>query len=320
MGLEILDSRALNGMFWKRLTETAPPPWVDPITWHNPSANQRKEEYTMLSDVPAMREHVGGRDEKTLQPFSVIVESKEYEATLGFWRRDLRLDKTSQIEGRIGELAVGARRIWPQLLTTLMVNGDNTVTLYGAKATVDGANFFGNTHRASQNNTIDVAKAGTKPTSAEMEGAIFSALERAASFKDTEGQPANEGANAWLVMVPTALWGPAAAALKLPLIQGTGGTRDNLLVNLGGQAFQLAVNSRLDADWGAGTLRFGVFRTDYPTKPLIRQTEEDITTDTLGETSEHYFKTKRVLFGVQATLGVGYGMWEHALRVTFTGP
>ncbi|MBZ4251856.1 hypothetical protein LAJ57_13170, partial [Streptococcus pneumoniae] len=82
-------------------------------------------------------------------------------------------------------------------------------------------------------------------------------------FKDDQGEPMNEEATSFLVMVPVPFMSAAAAALKNPVITDGSGSRTNTITNLGGFSFELAVNPRLT--W---TTKFATFRTDGMTKPF----------------------------------------------------
>ena len=71
----------------------------------------------------------------------------------------------------------------------------------------------------------------------------------------------------------------------------------------------------LDGDEGRN---WSVFRTDAITKPLIRQEEEGVKFEAIGEGSETAFKEKKHLYGVSAIRNVGYGYWQQACLVTMT--
>jgi len=66
------------------------------------------------------------------------------------------------------------------------------------------------------------------------------------------------------------------------------------------------------------TTQFIVFRTDAPTKGLIKQVEEDIKTDVIGQGSEHEFKNNEQLFGVKLVGNCGYGLWQRAAHATMS--
>jgi phage major head subunit gpT-like protein len=317
MGAQSLSSRAIVGSLIKRIEEATVASWVGDVSWLNADANQEIETYKWLGEVPSLREWTGGRQAHGLKDFGVAIESKEYEATLEVLRRELRLDKTGQIDIRIGELAAGAARHWAQLLSPLIANGAASAATYGTSSTYDGVDFFGNGHRDSQDNEIGATAAtAARPTTAEMVTGILVAVEAMMGFTDEQGEPANEGLSSIHIMGPTKYWGPLQGALRSLIIQGSGGSIDNVLTQMEGITFSGSTNTRLDASFGASN-KMAVFRTDNLVKPFIRQEEDGLVVDAIAEGSEEEIKNNRHLYGIRATRGVGYGLWEHAVEVTF---
>jgi hypothetical protein len=130
------------------------------------------------------------------------------------------------------------------------------------------------------------------------------------------GEPMNEGAKAFLVMVPVPFMSAAAGAIGSEIIVDSSTSRTNRILtlgSLGGFQVELAVNARLT--W---TTKFATFRTDAETKALIRQEEQAVQVDAIAEGSEEEFKHKRHLYGVKAVRNVGYGLWQRAALTTFT--
>ncbi|WP_367651981.1 Mu-like prophage major head subunit gpT family protein [Pseudorhodobacter sp.] len=136
---------------------------------------------------------------------------------------------------------------------------------------------------------------------------ILSGVQQILGFKDDQGEPMNESAREFLIKVPTAWFKNAAAAIKNSYV---GGGDTNLMTNLDGFTFKLAVNPRLT--W---TDKLAVFRTDGQTKPFIMQEEEGVTVSAIAEGSELEFKEDRHEYGVKAIRNVGYGYWQHSCLV-----
>jgi phage major head subunit gpT-like protein len=82
---------------------------------------------------------------------------------------------------------------------------------------------------------------------------------------------------------------------------------------LGGYSFKLAANARL-----TDATKMYLFRTDAPTKGLIRQQETEPTLEAIAEGSEEEKKNKRHLYMVDTWRNVGYGLWQRAVLTTFT--
>jgi len=96
-------------------------------------------------------------------------------------------------------------------LTTLIVNGASSVCY-------DGQYFFDNDHSegdsGTQSNALSGAAAtGTQPTAAEAEAALMACVAAILGYKDDQGEPMNEDAKAFRIMVPTVYLAPFAAVL-----------------------------------------------------------------------------------------------------------
>jgi phage major head subunit gpT-like protein len=238
--------------------------------------------------------------------------NKLFEATLEVLVDDVRRDKTGQIMARVRELATRANAHWAKLLTALIIGGPTSICY-------DGAFFFDTEHitdsgpAGAQSNKLTPAMAGAVPTAGEMENAILTSVQQMSGLVDDQGEPMNENARSFLVMVGPQLFQPAAAALKNPIIIDGGTSRTNTIVNVGGYGFDLAVNARL-LNQG---MSFYTFLTESATKGLIRQEEVPITVDAIAEGSELEFKERKHQYGVTAIRNVGYGYWQRAVLSTF---
>lgn len=310
MSAASLSSRAIIGEFYNTLEQNVGALWV-PGTSMLVQSNQESETYKWLGMAPAMREWVGGRVAKGFRDNGITITNKTFEATLEVLLDELRRDKTGQVMVRVRELAERTNAHWAKLLSTLIIAGESAVCY-------DGQYFFDTDHAegdsGSQSNDISYnAGTTTAPTAAEMESAILENVSKILSFKDDQGEPMNEEAMAFLVMVPTPFMAAAAAALKNPVITDAAGSRTNTITSLGGFKFELAVNPRLT--W---TDRFAVFRTDGQTKPFIRQEEEGVTVSAIAEGSELEFRDNKHHYGVKAIRNAGYGYWQHACLTTLT--
>jgi phage major head subunit gpT-like protein len=310
MSAASLSSRAIIGEFYNTLEQNTGALWV-PSTSMLVQSNQESETYKWLGMAPAMREWVGGRLAKGFRDNGITITNKTFEATLEVLLDELRRDKTGQVMVRVRELAERTNAHWAKLLSTLIIAGESA-TCY------DGQYFFDTDHAegdsGTQSNDISYnAGTTTAPTASEMESAILENVQKLLSFKDDQGEPMNEEARSFLVMVPVPFMAAAAAALKNPVITDSVGSRTNTITSLGGFSFELAVNPRLT--W---TEKFAVFRTDGQTKAFIRQEEEGVTVSAIAEGSELEFKENKHFYGVKAIRNVGYGYWQHACLTTLT--
>jgi len=306
-----LSSRAIIGSFYRRLETAQSASWVNQIGMYF-NSDQESETYKWLGQSPAMREWIGGRHAKGLRENGITIENKTFEATLGIPVDWMRRDKTGQVMVRINELAGRTVTHWQSLLSTLIANGESAVGY-------DGQYFFDTDHAegasGTQSNdiTVDISAeaavlhgTATAPSPEEVRAMVMRGVEKMLGFKDDQGEPMNEMARNFLVMVPTPYFKTAAAALTNPVLGGD----TNVITNLDGFNFGLAVNPRLS--W---TDKLAVFRTDGDVKPFILQEEQGVTVSAIAEGSELEFKENRHEYGVKANRNVGYGYWQHACLV-----
>jgi hypothetical protein len=144
-----------------------------------------------------------------------------------------------------------------------------------------------------------------------MQQAILQGIAQILSFKDDKGEPMNENARAFTVVVPVALYLVAVAAVSTLT---TMALQQNLNPNLiAGLTVNVQMNARLT--W---TDSFSVFRTDSPIKGFIRQTEQENELKAKAEGSEFEFDNDAWQFGIDNWRGVGYGYWQRACYVTMT--
>jgi len=315
MGLKGLSSRAIIGRFYETLEASLGKSWISKVAMGFDS-NQESETYKWLGFSPALREWIGGRQAKGLRENGITIANKKFEATLEIDVDDLRRDKTGQIEVRIDELADRVNEHWAKLLSTLIINGEST-------ACYDSQYFFDTDHSegdsgaqsndlaAGDYSELNVATA-TNPTANELANVILKMIQHLYSLKDDQGEPMNELARSFLVMVPIPFWGAALQAVRSNLLNTGSGSIDNPLKNAE-VVINVAANARLT--W---TTKLAVFRTDGRAKPLITQEEEIVKMQAIGEGSEEEFKNNRHLYGVKTLRNVGYGYWTQAVLATLS--
>ena len=306
-----ITTKGVVGMILARL-ETGSAAWVSQLAMRMTST-QATEEYAWLGNAPALREFIGGRTPAELAENSFRVSNKDYEGSILIKSKDMRRDKTGQIQIRVNQLADRALDHPAKLMSTLIIAGESTVCY-------DGQYFFDTDHAegasGSQSNDItfdisDAATGGTAtaPTAATVAGAILAAIQQIYTFKDDRGEPMNQGAAQFVVMVPVTFM---AAGLEAIYASLTGGGNTNVLKALEGRfSIELVPNPRLT--W---TTKLAVFRTDDAAKPFILQEEDIPDVIALGDGSEFEQLNKEQLFGIDWTGNVAYGYWQHACLVT----
>jgi phage major head subunit gpT-like protein len=316
MDQSLLSSRAIIGMYYARLETNPGTAWIDGVS-NLFGSDQASETYNFLGQSPAMREWLGSRQAKGFSGQGVTIVNKHYESTIEVQKKDLRRDKTGQIRARIEEFADRGSTHWASLLSTLLINGPSTVCY-------DGQFFFDTDHSegdsGTQDNdiTVDISALPaavhgvvTAPSVEEMQQAILKGIAQILSFKDNQGEPMNENARRFTVVVPVSLYLTAVAACSALT---TAALAQNLNPNIiAGLNVDVQMNPRLT--W---TDSFAVFRTDSPIKAFIRQTEQEIELKVKAEGSDFEFDNDAWQFGMDGWRGAGYGYWQRACYVTMT--
>jgi phage major head subunit gpT-like protein len=291
-------------------------------------SNQASETYASIGTVPQMREWIGGKQPKGFTEQSLIITNKDFESTIRIKNKDRRRDKTGLIQARMGELAQRTISHDASLLSTLIQNGAGTTvaTCYDGKALFADDHSVGSSGTIDNNISVDISAlptgdttgshgSTTAPSIGEMALSIMQAITTLYGFKDDQGEPINEFAREFVVMVPASLAGVAQAAVSVvnfaqgmtnPLLSIVAPSGDNIRISV-------AVNVRLT--W---TDKFAVFRADAPFKPFIIQLEVEPIMKALAEGSDNEFNNNEVLFSVEKSGNVGLGRFDEAVLVTMT--
>ena len=312
----ILSSRAVIGMYMEEMQAAQLPAWVDGVS-NLFTSDQASETYPFLGFTPMMREWLGGRNPKALSSNVITITNKHFEATLPIALKDMRRDKTGQLRIRMQEFVGEGTRHWEDLLSDFILAAPST-------ACYDGQYFFDTDHSEGDSGTqsndisVDISTLSaavhgsiTDPSIEEMQQSIIQGIAAILSFKDDRGRPRNSSARKFMVMVGTAaLWQKAVAATSTLLNAA-------IALNLNPNGMQgMEVTVELNPRLSTWTSSFAVFRTDSPIKALIRQSETDPNIEVLGEGSDHTFKHKEILVGVDAWRNAGYGIWQNSCYVT----
>lgn len=316
---EKITTKGVVGLILARL-DTGPTAWVTSVAMRMDST-QATEEYGWLGASPAMREFIEGRSPQELAENSFTVSNKDYEGSIQIWSKDMRRDKTGQIQIRVNQLADRANDHPAKLLSTLIVNAESA-------ACYDGQYFFDTDHSegdsGSQSNDISVDISAlpttnhgttTAPAPEEMARAIVAGIVQLLTFKDDRGEPMNQSATGFTVMMPLGTnGGLASAALEaVSQLLGEGGKSGLIAATLKGRfTIDLVINPRLTT-W---TDKFAVFRTDEAAKPFILQEEMAPEVVALGDGSEYEKLNKKQLFGVDWSGNVAYAYWQYGVLVT----
>jgi len=317
MSAILLSSRAIIGEFYRTLEQDIGNSWIGNVSMLF-NSNQESETYLWLGQAPAMREWIGGRHAKGFRTNGLTIVNKHFESTLEVLVREMRLDKTGQVLVRIRELALRTNAHWAALLSKLILNGESTPCY-------DGQYFFDTDHAegdsSTQSNLLSIAVSSlpiisaeqgtaTAPSARSMKALILKGVQAIMGFKDDQGEPMNENASSFLVMVPTSLMDVTNAAINSAVLSGA---ETNDLAATNNFSIRYAVNPRLT--W---TDKFAVFRTDGSVAPFIRQEETPVQLKAIAEGSELEFNEDKHRYGVDTWRNVGYGYWQKSCLVHMT--
>lgn len=312
MGYSVLDNKNIRTEFFKRLNNAEAGSWASRIAM-NFSSDRETENYKWLASVAQMREWLGSRHQKRVRDEAYDLRNVQYEATMDVPIPDQRRDKTGQIMLRVQELAVRAATHWEKLLSTLIIAGEVSLCY-------DGQAFFDTDHvsgaSGTQTNDLTVTEVPSAnvsdtsaPTATELSKIFVEMVQHMYSFKDDSGEPINQNAMAFDIMIPVPFMANAMTALSAQfLASGV----SNVAMGSGFK-FNLIVNPRLT--W---TTQLAMFRSDGAMKPFIMQNETPILTKFQGAGSDVEFRDNTHLFGIDVSRAAGYGRWEHAALVTLS--
>lgn len=315
--MELITSRAVVGAMKQALAAGAPPRWVNAIA-NTFESDQASEKYPWLNATPAMREWIGGRNAKGFKENNLEIVNKHFEDTIRVEKKDMRRDKFGMIKIRIAELVRRAMVHPGTLLSTLIVNGESALCY-------DGQYFFDTDHSegdsGTQSNDLAVTLSalptlvhGTAaaPAVEEFQMCIGKAIQAIVSFKDDAGEPMNEDATGFLVMVPPTLMHVAYQAVSTPMQVAASQTALSEMMK------DFSITASMNPRLSAWTTKFAVFRTDSNIKSLIFQRETAINTSAKAEGSDFEHDEDAHEYGIDYWGNASYGLWQNACLVTMS--
>jgi len=317
-----LSRRTARAAFFGELREpTGAKSFVYPMLSSEMPSDSDQETYPWLGQVPQLREWTGLRDIKGLPDQSFAIPNRKWESTIMVDNDLIRRDKLGQVATRSRDMARRASSHKEALFV-------DTLLLGAATNCYDGQFFFDTDHAdpgaaftTSQSNDITTAIVLlTAPTVAEFETAVEAMLNNLRDFKDDQGEPWNFSEDLhWVI--------PTSFTKVARLVLGVGAEMAAADVSGATGAFRgegtIHVSSFLKARQTATSIgtagdRFYLFNAGAEIQPIIYQTEREAEFETLGQGSDHSFKTDTTLYGVNGSYNMGYGPWQHVVSQTFT--
>jgi phage major head subunit gpT-like protein len=309
--VQSIGYRNVKGNYFLALQEREAASWAGRVASMF-TTDQEVELYKWLANVSGPRKWTGERTRQQLSDFGLQVIGDKYENTLEVDIDDLRRDKINGIMPKVGDLARKVATLPQRLLSTLINNGGSTTAF-------DGGNFFSTSRVVKSSGTInnDITVSGTTtpdaPTTAAFAGAILTAVQGMYGFNDDSGDPINDDARKFVVMVPTKYWQVAQSAVLLPYTS----TGVSNLIPASDLQISVVVNPRMTGTAAAAGRRFVIFREDASVRALIWQ-DEDIGAEafkTLGPESETGFWRDSIAFGAKRICACAPGLPQLAMRV-----
>lgn len=317
--MQHITSAGVRGRFYRLLETSQSLVWPMELCGEPFPSDQALETYPFAGMSPAMREWIGKRAAKQLSEKKIEVRNRKFESTIAVPVDDLRRDKTGQLDMRLNELVIRSRTHWASLLSTLIAAGTGTTmgSAYDGKAFFSASHSEGksgtlrNTVTKTQVPSLDVTTT-TAPTPDEFSSAIMDVIDYFLEFKDDQGEPLNEDAMEFRVMVPRALSGTAKKSVRANFLSTGSGVRDNLIIENPDFNVRVITNTRLS--W---TDSFAVFRVDGNTRPFIMQEELGPVWSQKAEGSDFEHDNDAHEYGVKVQRNVAFGQWQHAIYATF---
>lgn len=301
---------------------------IDPLMLRIDSSNS-EETHNWLGPVPGPVKRSSTRTQATvLGESKLTIVNDEYEAAFRVSEAEYERGTVAQsIAVRARELAMKCALHPLSQVSRMMVAGTGTTlgTAY------DGAAFFaartdgraGSQTNLLTNTQVPALNVGTaaEPTQAEFANALLGVIGYMQSYLDSWGDPMQEFANQFAVMVPLNLVGAAYAAVGANTIVGTAGAVSNnpIMGVLTGAGRPLSItvhpNPRITA-----TTVFYVYVANYLTRrPFIWQTEVwPPRLEILGAGSEYAIENGEHLYKAKFRAGYGYGEWRNAAHCTLS--
>lgn len=264
-----------------------------------------QENYSWLSDFPAMREWAGDKVVKALAAFGYTIQNKDFETTIEVDRNDIEDDRLTGYGTRAQMAGQSAAKLPDKVVFDLLGNGF-TNKCY------DGQYFFDTDHPVKQEDgtIVLISNKGTAPLSCASLEAAHASLGVADTalmeMKSDEGEPLDINPN--LLVVPPALKQDANALMTVDrFADGTPNPYKG--------AYEVHVEPRLRS-----RTAWFLMDTTKPVMPIIYQErKKPVFVQQTGMDSEDVFMRKKFKFGAEARGNGGYGFWQLAYGSDGTG-
>jgi len=311
MTVAALGYRNIKGQFFlglERISQLTFTPSIASVY----DSDQESEIYKFLDEVPAMQKQGasgaqgGPQVRRTLKDNGIQVFNEIWEAPLYFNKHDLRRDKTGQALKRIDELSERAAEL-PDKLVSAVIEAN--------PLSYDGVALYSSSHATGSNDiTVNGIASVVAATTVNLEQVIRQATQQMFVQKDAAGEPANQFARKFAIMVHPDAMGVTSAAIRNLTTADAGvvvRSTTGALQQEFGVSYVPIVNPRLTTNTKAY-----LFRVDSPIRTLIWQDEVLPDIIMLDENSEHAKKTGEIYVRAERLCAAAVGRHQMGVRVT----
>lgn len=245
------------------------------------------EDYTWLGNFPKMKEWIGERIIATLKDYGYSIKNKRWEDSISVPRIHIEFDKIGVYVKAIEQMAVNAKQFGGDLVAQMIVSGH-------LNNCYDGKKFFATDHVVGEGaEAVTYSNMGSlvlNPTN------LLATRAYMMSIKAANGNSLHVDPNV-LVIGPKSLSKATAAVKKQTLSSGE--SNDTY------EMFEIVILPEITGD------EWFLLDTKNPVKPFILQVAKD---SKFTSSDDDKFKKDDALFGVDAFMNAGYGLWQFAFR------
>ncbi|WP_140918184.1 Mu-like prophage major head subunit gpT family protein [Limnobaculum xujianqingii] len=277
--------------------KSAPSQWQK-IAMKVPSSG-KVNDYSWLSNFPAMRKWVGDKVLKALSAFKYTVVNDDWEATIWVDRNDLEDDQTGQYALQAKSAGESGAQLPDDIVFDLVNTAFNSVCY-------DGQYFFDTDHPMGSGTFSNRStKALSTDSLAAAKASFGAARTQMQKVKDDDGRALNVRPN--ILLVPVALEDTARALMTVERLEDG-------KANIYKGACEVVVEPRLTSDTA-----WYLLDTSKPLMPFIYQERKaPQPVDTADGMTDDEFNRRLLKFGVEARAAGGYGLWQLAYGSTGT--
>lgn len=238
------------------------------------------ESYEWLGDFPGMKEWVGDRTLEEFAKFDYSIKNKSFEGTVKVPFKDIKYDKLGKYKPAIAQMAQNCKKFGYELGVQTLVTGH-------LNNCYDGKKFFAADHAVGANTYSNLGNL------ALTEANLLAAYAFMMGIKNPSDEPIG-------VLPTTLMVGPQQFATAIDLVetQKANGNKTYKLV-------KVIVEPRITG------LEWYLLDTSKIVKPIILQVAEE---GNFTEDDSQKFMKDTMLYGADAFLNAGYGLWQLAYK------